>query len=409
MTTTIRTDTPGWTRIPHTLARDERLTNGARGLAVQMLSHADGFRSDEEFLAHHTADSRNAVRRQLAELRRYGYLVRERVRGTDGKVTTRSVLYDTPQTAPAGSEANGAPAVPPSRRTPARRSELGIFTGTGCEPLAASRRDGPTSSDTTNPQAAPFRHTSATRLDQPGRDDTAGRAVSPPPGAQSGNQGEEQKKIDRSAQHREAEKYLRSRYGATLTDRVIGDVLAVVHGRAERAGRPIANVVGYLAGMAEGHLADLVTAALAAEQRASDAAHDEHDEPGGDELVLDEQLWPPALRAEHRTVAEALAAAVPTDEPDALDDRRPPGRPPAAEDARTVSPSRTAAVRAMPAECPHGRPGGALSRPDDGEPACGPCRTHKAVCRRGPNACPTCRTLAAAAGHQDGLAIVRPA
>ncbi|MCW2881200.1 MAG: phage replication protein, partial [Sphaerisporangium sp.] len=235
MTITIRSSDPGgWTRVPHTLARDPRLSNGARGLAVQMLSHADGFRSDEEFLAQHAANGRDAVRRQLAELRRYGYLVRQRVRGPDGKLTTQSVLYDVPQQGEPPAEE------PPTRGKTASRSDQGRFTKQGAVPDAGNPRHGATSHNTANHQAAPTRGESATRPDQGEQGNAAGHAESRETRVHIENQGEDQKKISQSAQDRQAARRLRSLFG--LTDEEAAQVIREVR---RRAARPVTNLVPY--------------------------------------------------------------------------------------------------------------------------------------------------------------------
>lgn len=217
----------GYTKIPHSLSRDPRLTNGARGLLVQLLSHADGFRSDEEFLAACSADSRNEVRKQLALLKQLGYLVRERIRDEHGHLTIRSVVYDTPQ------KADEPPSPPdpetPSRQVPARRSE------------------------------------------QAEQHIAAGGTVSPGVGAHIEDQ-KKIKKISQSAAEQEAARWLRSEYGDGLTDYVVASVIAVARDRAARAGRPIDDLVPYLKGMrkpgtggGEADLGDVIGAAMDAE------------------------------------------------------------------------------------------------------------------------------------------------
>ncbi|MEV6984885.1 hypothetical protein AB0M95_26990 [Sphaerisporangium sp. NPDC051017] len=359
MTITIRDSDPGgWTKVPHTLARDPRLSNGARGLAVQMLSHADGFRSDEEFLAQHSADGRDAVRRQLAELRRFGYLVRQRVRGPDGKLTTRSVLYDVPQQPelPSGDE--------PTRGKTARRSDQGRFAKAETSPDAGNPRVGSTGRNALKPQAAPTRGESATRADQAERSSTAGQTDSRETRAQLEDQGEEQeKKISQSAQDREAARRLHAWF--RLTDSEAAHVIREVR---RRAARPIGNLVPYMAGMAEGDLADVVAAVM-------DASEAEQ-RPAAAVVAAPRQ-------GRDRTVAEAISDATP--------DRQPDLEEPGGDGHANVTPLEPRAP-----VCPHGNPGGTAPRAGDGLPSCALCRAHTIACRRPPATCATCQAIAAA-------------
>ncbi|MEV7971267.1 helix-turn-helix domain-containing protein [Sphaerisporangium sp. NPDC088356] len=366
MTITIRSGDPGgWTRVPHTLARDPRLSNGARGLAVQMLSHADGFRSDEEFLAQHTADDRDAVRRQLAELRRYGYLVRHRVQGPDGKLTTRSVLYDVPQHPEPPAEE------PPSRGKPATRSDQGRFTKPAHAPDAGNPRHGTTGHNTAKPQVEPTRGQPATRADQAKHANAAGQADSRETRVHIEDQREDQKKISQSAQDRQAARRLHALF--RLTDSEAAQVIKEVR---RRAARPITNLVPYMAGMAEGDLADIVAAAMDATDavRASAAA-----------------AATPRQRRD-RTVAEAIADAT-------------PGRQEhehALEHVDGATPGNVTRLDIRSPECPHGHPGGASPWPDEDLPSCGPCRAHTIACTRPPATCSTCHAIAAARSGARG-------
>lgn len=364
MTINIRSSGPGWTRVPHTLARDPRLTNGARGLAVQLLSHADGYRSDEEFLAGCTADSRNAVRKQLAELRQFGYLVRERVRGEDGKVTTRSVLYDVPQTP--GPE----PEAPPSRRTSARRSDQGRFSGTAGAPANTPWRDGPTSGNEEKPQAEPSRHPGSETVSPGETRIAAGETDSPYVGAQSGDQQEQEtKEISQSAREREAVRHLSAEY--RLTDQ---EALTVWNAAKARSPRAIDKPVPYLKSMTRDPVtgapkADLADIVEAVQLRSTPAPL----EPGQPD---DDRHLTSLPTAYSQTAAEAIAAANPDHKP-------------------APDPTHLHAVGTP--ICTHGRPNGAIYNPASEGPACGPCRMHAIACKQqDPDTCLTCRELAAA-------------
>ncbi len=283
MTVTVRTGEPGWSKTPHRLARDVRLSNGARGLAVQLLSHTDGFRSDEEFLVQCSADSRNEVRRQIAELRKYGYLVRERVRGADGKLATRSVLYDVPQMAePPVTDS-------PTRRTPASRSDLGKFEKGEQQPAAAPWRDGPTSTNTKEPQVTPSGRPPASRSEQGEQDITAGRTDSPGGGAHIEDQRGEQKKISQSAQDLEGVRWLHGR-GYGLTD---SEALVVISEARRRARGEIEHLVAYFKRMGEnGELLDIVEAVQFGAKKTGGSDDDRTYEPEGVQPEPGEQRSP---------------------------------------------------------------------------------------------------------------------
>ena len=124
--------------------------------------------------------------------------------------------------------------------------------------------------------------------------------------------------IDQRAQERAAARWLRARYGAATSDRVIAEVCAVAWDRAARAGEPVRNLVRYLDGWKEGDLVDVLIAAQAAEdaQQAAERASDSPaapQGPGGPSGVSARASGRPAVRqaasGAHRTVAEAIAAA----------------------------------------------------------------------------------------------------
>ncbi|GAA0828479.1 hypothetical protein ACFQVD_11035 [Streptosporangium amethystogenes subsp. fukuiense] len=75
-----------FTRISNLWIRDLRLSWKARGLLAWLTSHATGFRVSEKTIVCAAPDGRDAARTAIAELETYGYLVRERARGHDGRL-----------------------------------------------------------------------------------------------------------------------------------------------------------------------------------------------------------------------------------------------------------------------------------------------------------------------------------
>ncbi|MFE3195961.1 hypothetical protein ACFXHA_43665 [Nocardia sp. NPDC059240] len=74
-----------FTRIGNDVCRDTRLSLKARGLFALLSTHADGFQVSVTRLATRL-DGREAVMSALAELERYGYLTRRRIRTADGRL-----------------------------------------------------------------------------------------------------------------------------------------------------------------------------------------------------------------------------------------------------------------------------------------------------------------------------------
>jgi hypothetical protein len=64
----------------------KKLSWKARGLLAWLTSHATGFRVSEKTIVCAAPDGRDAARTAIGELEAYGYLVRERERGRDGRL-----------------------------------------------------------------------------------------------------------------------------------------------------------------------------------------------------------------------------------------------------------------------------------------------------------------------------------
>lgn len=84
--------------IRNDVARDENLSYRASGLLTAILSRPDNWTASAEQLASERKNGEGvkAVRRALAELERYGYLKRERVRGDNGRFSWVQTIYDLP-------------------------------------------------------------------------------------------------------------------------------------------------------------------------------------------------------------------------------------------------------------------------------------------------------------------------
>ncbi|WP_369253797.1 hypothetical protein [Streptomyces sp. R35] len=81
----------GFTQIANGLFRDSRLSFKAKGVFGYVSTHRDGWQVTLAHLVSVGPDGREAVRAGLKELERYGYLIRERLRRTDG--TLGEVVY----------------------------------------------------------------------------------------------------------------------------------------------------------------------------------------------------------------------------------------------------------------------------------------------------------------------------
>ncbi|MGW4774184.1 hypothetical protein ACWEO2_39850 [Nocardia sp. NPDC004278] len=74
-----------FTQVSNKLCRDDRLSHNAKGVWIAIASNADGFPVTLDKLVKESADGHHAVRSGLAELRKYGYVIRgERVRNELG-------------------------------------------------------------------------------------------------------------------------------------------------------------------------------------------------------------------------------------------------------------------------------------------------------------------------------------
>lgn len=95
-----------WFRFPRAFIRDARLSATARVVAAWMASHSGRYRFDVPAMVKAGLGGRDKVRKALKELEKYGYLVRERERGTRGRMGCILYrLYPVPQQNPSSEPA----------------------------------------------------------------------------------------------------------------------------------------------------------------------------------------------------------------------------------------------------------------------------------------------------------------
>jgi hypothetical protein len=113
-----------FTVLPNQTLRDHELSFTARGILAFLLSLPSGAREDIQSLSAKSSEGRKAVAAALTELQDRGYLMRKRIRGDHGQITTEVVLYDvrdgaSSQVAPnAAPVASGGPVVGSSAGNP---------------------------------------------------------------------------------------------------------------------------------------------------------------------------------------------------------------------------------------------------------------------------------------------------
>ena len=80
--------------------RDPNLSNKARGLLSTMLSLPDNWDYTTRGLARICKDGVDGITAQLKELEQYGYLIRHRIRDSNGRITDMEyIIYERPHTA----------------------------------------------------------------------------------------------------------------------------------------------------------------------------------------------------------------------------------------------------------------------------------------------------------------------
>lgn len=92
-----------FTVLPDAALQDVRLSYASRGVLADLLTRPDGWAGNADALSRlakehrvRQRDGRTAVRAAFAELEEYGYLVRTRIKDTQGRFVTTLDVYDTP-------------------------------------------------------------------------------------------------------------------------------------------------------------------------------------------------------------------------------------------------------------------------------------------------------------------------
>lgn len=80
-----------FTTVPNSWVRDPRISRKAKGIMIEVMSHAPGWQITVESLVKNGTEGIDAIRSGIIELEKAGYLVRSRVRDDQGKM--RGVDY----------------------------------------------------------------------------------------------------------------------------------------------------------------------------------------------------------------------------------------------------------------------------------------------------------------------------
>ncbi|MFG2001629.1 helix-turn-helix domain-containing protein [Spirillospora sp. NPDC048911] len=104
-----------FTIIPNETLRDQRLSYTARGVLIELLSHADGWQTTADDLSEMArrhrgekrGEGRRGIRNAFKELVDHGYIVRRRLKDESGKFVTVLEVFDTPGHGDATSDNRG--------------------------------------------------------------------------------------------------------------------------------------------------------------------------------------------------------------------------------------------------------------------------------------------------------------
>lgn len=92
--------TKDYTTMSNFHLRDPNLSNKARGLLSTMLSLPEDWDYTTRGLAKICKDGVDGITAQLKELEQYGYLIRHRIRDSNGRIVDMEyVIYERPHTA----------------------------------------------------------------------------------------------------------------------------------------------------------------------------------------------------------------------------------------------------------------------------------------------------------------------
>lgn len=110
-----------FTIVPNAWLRDARLSRRARGLLVELMSHEPGWVTNTKRLAKNGPEGVAALTASLKELEACGYLVRERVRNTSGRLGEAQYTITDPastETTSAEPKSENRAQVEPERDSP---------------------------------------------------------------------------------------------------------------------------------------------------------------------------------------------------------------------------------------------------------------------------------------------------
>ena len=97
--------TKDYTTMSNFHLRDPNLSNKARGLLSTMLSLPEDWDYTTRGLAKICKDGVDGITAQLKELEQYGYLIRHRIRDSNGRIVDMEyIIYERPHTAPPDTE-----------------------------------------------------------------------------------------------------------------------------------------------------------------------------------------------------------------------------------------------------------------------------------------------------------------
>lgn len=85
-----------FTQIPNSWVRDKRLSRDARGLLFELMSHDESFNVTIESLVGSGIERRDAIRRMVGELERFGYLHRVKRRRRSGQLVGHDWVIQDP-------------------------------------------------------------------------------------------------------------------------------------------------------------------------------------------------------------------------------------------------------------------------------------------------------------------------